>query len=150
MTATRKRICSEPLTSLPLNSFYRITLIFIMLIACGLVEARAYPALEYAVKQTNTPTFYIDFNGDSNADRVINFGGPSFIGLAGDFDGDTITDLAVYDNGTWYIDFFNDAIADKQVVFGGPASLDKPVENNLLDRKSTRLNSSHTDISRMP
>ena len=24
------------------------------------------------------------------------------------------------------------------------------VKNNLLDRKSTRLNSSHTDISRMP
>lgn len=114
----------------PLNSpafFYRILPVLIALMAFGVTEARAYPVPEYAVKPINSPTFYIDFNGDSNADRVINYGAASFVGLVGDFDGDTITDLVVYNNGTWYIDYFNDAIADKQVVFGGPTSLDTPV-----------------------
>lgn len=121
MITPKVTVSSKPLT------FFRLAIAFIALMACGLIEARAYPALEYAVKQTNSPSFYIDYNGDSNADRVVNYGAPSFIGLAADFDGDTITDLAVYDNGTWYIDYFNDAIADKQVVFGGPTSLDTPV-----------------------
>jgi hypothetical protein len=111
----------------PLAFFYRTIPVFIVFITCSLIEARAYPVPEYAVKQNNTSTFYIDFNGDSNADRVINYGAPSFIGLVGDFDGDTITDLAVYDNGFWYIDFFNDAVADKQVLFGGSTSTDTPV-----------------------
>lgn len=111
----------------PLSLLSRIALVFTALIFCSLVEASAYPPLEYAVKQNNSPTFYIDYNGDGIADRVINYGAPSFIGLVGDFDGDTIADLAVYDNGVWYIDYFNDAIADKQVVFGGPATLDTPI-----------------------
>src|ERR1044072_8956398 len=110
----------------PLAFCYRTIPVFIVLIACSLIEAHAYPVPEYAVKQNNTPTFYIDFNGDSNADRVINYGAPSFIGLGGDFDGDTISDLAVYDNGFWYIDFFNDAVADKQVLFGCSTSTDTP------------------------
>ena len=122
MIATRIEIT---LKSLAL--FYRTIPVFIFIMACSVIEARAYPAPEYAVKQNNTPTFYIDFNGDSNADRVINYGAPTFVGLVGDFDGDTITDLAVYDNGFWYIDFFNDAVADKQVLFGGSTSIDTPV-----------------------
>lgn len=105
----------------------RSGLVFIALVLCSLIEANAYPPLEFAVKQNNTSAFYIDYTGDGIADKVINYGGGSFAGLVGDFDGDTITDLAVYDNGTWYLDYFNDAIADKQVVFGGPASLDTPI-----------------------
>ncbi len=111
--------------------FYRAILIFLALITGGLIEARAYPQLEYAVKQNNTPTFYIDYNGDSNADRVVNYGAPSFVGLVGDFDGDTISDLAVYNNGVWYIDYYNDTIADKQVVFGGSVSLDTPITGDI-------------------
>jgi len=57
----------------------------------------------------------------------VNYGGPSFVGLVGDFDGDTIADLAVYDNGTWYIDYFNDTIADRQLIFGGASTLDTPI-----------------------
>lgn len=126
MTATRTGGISGP------RAFVNRTIVvFIALIACGLIEAKAYPQLEYAVKQNNTPTFYIDYNGDSNADRVVNYGAPSFIGLVGDFDGDTITDLAVYDNGVWYVDYFNNTIADKQVVFGGPASLDTPITGDF-------------------
>jgi parallel beta-helix repeat protein len=121
---------TTPVAAIPSKQFTyfrRVILVFAAFITCGMVEARAYPPLEYAVKQTGTATFYIDFNGDSNADRVLNYGAPSFVGLAGDFDGDTITDLAVYDNGVWYIDFFNNTIADRQVVFGGPVSLDTPI-----------------------
>src|SRR5712692_1356545 len=122
MWRTSKGIVRTPFAVLNRSAF-----VFIALLLCSLVEARAYPPLEYAVKQNNSPTFYIDYNGDGIADRVINYGAPSFIGLVGDFDGDTITDLAVYDNGTWYIDYFNDGIADKQLIFGGPASLDTPI-----------------------
>lgn len=122
MNATNITISSKALAF-----FYRTVLIFITFLACSLIEARAYPALDLALKVTNTPTFYLDYNGDSTVDRTVSYGGPSFIGLVGDFDGDTITDLAVYDNGAWYIDYFNDNIVDKQVIFGGPPSLDTPV-----------------------
>jgi len=122
MSRTSKGIVRPPFAVLSRSAF-----VFIALLLCSLVEARAYPPLEYAVKQNNSPTFYIDYNGDGVADRVMNYGAPSFIGLVGDFDGDTITDLAVYDNGTWYIDYFNDGIADRQLIFGGPASLDTPI-----------------------
>ena len=115
------------ITSKPLAFFYRTILVFITLVACSLIEARAYPPLEFALKVTNTPTFYLDYNGDSNPDRTVSYGASSFIGLVGDFDGDTITDLVAYDNGAWYIDYFNDTIADKQVVFGGPPTLDTPI-----------------------
>ena len=47
-----------------------------------------------------------------------------------------------------------EASAQQQVSFGPLHSPDSPREEWLLpgdtDRKSTRLNSSHTDISRMP
>lgn len=109
----------------------RTILAFVALITCGLIESKAYPQLEYAVKQNNSTAFYIDFNGDSTADRTVHYGAPSFLGLAGDFDGDTITDLAVYDNGIWYIDYFNNAIADKQVVFGGSTSIDTPITGDF-------------------
>ncbi len=122
MNATNITIPSKALAF-----FNRTVLIFITFLACSLIEARAYPALDLALKVTNTPTFYLDYNGDSTVDRTVSYGGPSFIGLVGDFDGDTITDLAVYDNGAWYIDYFNDNIVDKQVIFGGPPSLDTPV-----------------------
>jgi hypothetical protein len=91
------------------------------------MDAYAYAPLEYAVKQNNSPTFYIDYNGDANADRIVNYGASSFVGLVGDFDGDTITDLVVYNNGTWYIDYYNNAIADVQRNFGGPTTLDTPI-----------------------
>jgi (2Fe-2S) ferredoxin len=126
MWGTSKRIAAKSLAS-----GLRCFLVFIALMLCNLVEARAYPPPEYAVKQDNTPTFYIDYNGDSNVDRVVNYGAPSFIGLVGDFDGDTISDLAVYDNGVWYIDYFNDTIANKQVVFGGSISLDTPIVGDI-------------------
>ena len=124
----RPKMCSSTgILRATLSVLSRITLPSIVLISCSLVDANAYPPLEYAVKQNNTPTFYIDYNGDGIADRVLNYGGPSFLGLVGDFDGDTIDDLAVYDNGTWYIDFFNDSVADRQLIFGGPVSIDTPV-----------------------
>ncbi|MGA9770107.1 MAG: right-handed parallel beta-helix repeat-containing protein [Blastocatellia bacterium] len=107
--------------------FYRTIPILIVITVCGLIEARAYPALEYGLKLTNSPTFQLDYNGDSIPDRTVNYGGSTNIGLAGDFDGDTITDLVVYNNGLWSVDYFNDAIADKIIVFGGPPSLDTPV-----------------------
>ncbi|HKY05117.1 MAG TPA: right-handed parallel beta-helix repeat-containing protein [Blastocatellia bacterium] len=122
MNATTATISSKPLAFL-----YRAIPVIIILVTFGLIEAYAYPPLEFALKVTNSPTFYIDYNGDTNPDRTISYGGPSFVGLVGDFDGDTITDLAVYDNGTWYIDYFNDNVVDKQVFFGGPTSLDTPI-----------------------
>jgi parallel beta-helix repeat protein len=104
-----------------------MSLLLITLVICSVVEARAYAPLEYALKVTNSPLFYIDYNGDSTPDRTVSYGASSFIGLVGDFDGDTITDLVAYNNGAWYIDYFNDTIADRQVIFGGPPTLDTPV-----------------------
>jgi len=115
------------ISSKTLAFFYRTIPIFVVITACGLIEARAYPALEYGLKGTNSSTFQLDYNGDSVPDRTVDYGGPSNIGLAGDFDGDTITDLVVYNNGLWSVDYFNDAAADKIIVFGGPPSLDTPV-----------------------
>ncbi len=122
MNTTTTTISSKPLTF-----FYRAIPVFITLMVCSLIEARAYPPLELALKVTNTPTFHIDYNGDSNPDRTVNYGDTSFIGLVGDFDGDTITDLVVYDNGAWHIDYFNDTVPDKTAIWGGPPSLDTPV-----------------------
>jgi parallel beta-helix repeat protein len=118
---------TSAISSKRLGFFYRTVLIFITFMAGSLIEARAYSTLELALKVTNTPTFYLDYNRDSNPDRIVNYGASSFIGLVGDFDGDTITDLVVYNNGAWHIDYFNDTVADKTVIFGGPPTLDTPV-----------------------
>lgn len=110
-----------------LPTIYRTAVLVIVLLVGGLSEARAYPPLEFGVRQSSAALFHLDYNGDSTADRIVGYGAPSDIGLVGDFDGDTITDFAVYRDGFWYLDYFNDTIANAIVIFGGSATTDTPI-----------------------
>jgi parallel beta-helix repeat protein len=105
----------------------RYSLAAVCFLAFGAADVLAYPAVEFALKRTGTPIFYLDYNGDSVPDRTVGYGAATDIGLVGDFDGDTISDLALYRDGVWYIDYYNDSIADRFVVFGGSQATDSPV-----------------------
>lgn len=111
--------------------FRRGILVLVGTIAFSAIDVFAYPPLEFALKRTGTPIFYLDYNADSTPDRAVGYGAATDIGLVGDFDGDTITDLAVYRDGTWFIDYFNDSIADRVVVFGGPPTTDAPIVSDF-------------------
>jgi len=120
-------VAQIPLLPSPGNLFKRCLLAVSFTLSFCAVDVYAYAQLELGLKRTGTPIFYLDYNGDSIPDRVVGYGASTDIGLVGDFDGDTITDLAVYRDGMWHIDYFNDSIADKSVLFGGSAAIDKPI-----------------------
>lgn len=98
-----------------------------LLALLGVAAAAAYPPWEYALRRPADALIFIDTNGDSVPDRTYAYGVPSDVALSGDFDGDTLTDFAVYRDGTWYIDFFNDAVADRILIFGGSTAIDTPL-----------------------
>ncbi len=122
MAAKKREVLSASLVFIT-----RGLLVLVGSLAFSAIDVLAYPPLELALKRTGTPIFYLDYNGDSIPDRAVGYGAGTDIGLVGDFDGDTITDLAVYRNGTWYIDYFNASIADRVVVFGGSPPTDTPI-----------------------
>ena len=39
--------------------------------------------------------------------------------MAGDFNGDTITEIGTFNNGIWKLNFYNDGTAIKTISFGG-------------------------------
>jgi hypothetical protein len=75
----------------------------------------------------------MDFNGDYTPDQTLLYGSTGDIGVAGDFNGDTITEIGFYRKGTgtglsiWHINLYNDNTnpTEKILSFGGAA--DKPV-----------------------
>lgn len=71
--------------------------------------------------------FYLDINGNNgwdSGDQSFQFGVGSAIPVAGDFNGDGLDEIGVFDNGTWYIDMNNNfqwngtAGGDAQWSFG--------------------------------
>jgi len=110
-----------------IRSFSIRLLLLATFVVCGLADVRAYPSPEYGLRRPSNALFFLDYNGDSNPEQIVGFGAPSDVGLVGDFDGDTISDFALYRNGVWYIDFLNDRVVDRVIAFGGPTSLDTPV-----------------------
>lgn len=67
--------------------------------------------------------FFLDYNNDSIPDRQFFYGIPTDIGLVGDFNGDTMSDLTVFRNGIWYVSFYNDAVATWRIGFGAPTDI---------------------------
>jgi len=63
-------------------------------------------------------TFLLDYDGDGVADATVVFGASTDVGVVADFNGDTISDLALYQNGSWRISLFNDAVVSLQATFG--------------------------------
>ena len=63
----------------------------------------------------------MDTNSDLVADRKFFLGQPGDRIAAGDLDGNTVSDLAIYRNGLWLLDMNSDGIPDRQVGFGTAA-----------------------------
>lgn len=65
--------------------------------------------------------FHLDYNRDGVTDVIVPYGGgPSDKGLVGDFNGDTISDLAIYRNGFWFISLYSNGVTNWTVAFGTP------------------------------
>ena len=56
----------------------------------------------------------------------------------------------IFGPGNFYVELMDHGLDIENRVKGDLIKLAKELDLPLLDRKSTRLNSSHTDISRMP
>jgi Right handed beta helix region/FG-GAP-like repeat len=76
---------------------------------------------ELGLYRPGTSQFFLDYNLDHVVDRIEKFGAPGDIGLSGDLDGNGVSDLVLYRNGTWFIDFNLSATVGSQVGFGGVA-----------------------------
>ena len=74
---------------------------------------------DLALYRTSTSRFFADFNFDHVVDLKTPFGASGDKGLAGDVDGDGMTDLVLYRNGLWYIDTTRTGNANLSVAFGG-------------------------------
>lgn len=64
---------------------------------------------------------YLDTNNDPSAEiiRATATQGAGSQVIAADFDGNTVSDIAIFSAGVWYIDLNKDGVADQTVVFGG-------------------------------
>ena len=111
----------------PIKSLYLAHLIFIVIAVLGVTDAIAYPSPEYGLRRPSNALFYLDYDGNLTLDRIVAFGATSDVALVGDFDGDTLSDFALYRGGVWYIDYFNDVVVDRSFTFGGPTTLDTPI-----------------------
>ncbi len=74
---------------------------------------------EVALARPANGKFYLDYDWNSQPNAVIALGFPGDIRLAGDVNGDGISDLIAYHGGLWYIDTNLDGIADRVAGFGG-------------------------------
>src|SRR5215813_2230325 len=61
--------------------------------------------------------FYLDYDGNSVPDATVPYGEPGDIGLVGDFNGDTISDLALYRNGFWFLSLSNNGTVSQMAAF---------------------------------
>jgi hypothetical protein len=80
---------------------------------------------ELALRRTSGAVTYLDYNGDSVPDATVPFGVASDIALAGDVNGDGITDLVLFRNGVWYASTHQDGVVDATFYFGAPG--DQPL-----------------------
>ncbi len=76
---------------------------------------------ELALWRPGTTQFFIDWNVDNQPDLTRAIGAPTDVPLAGDVNGDGITDLVVWRNGVWYADTDLDGVTDTVFHFGGVA-----------------------------
>src|SRR4051794_22169527 len=90
-------------------------------LAVEALEDRTLPSgftLNNAVYRPSNATLYIDYNRDGVADQLHGFGVPGDKAVAGDVNGDGLTDIAIFRSGQWYIDFNRDGVTDFLVNFG--------------------------------
>jgi hypothetical protein len=110
----------------------------VVLAACLHLAVTANPVkagikVEFALHRPSTAQFFFDYDdGMPIVDRTLFYGAPNDVALLADFDGDTISDLALYRNGIWFINLMNDGIVDKIVFLGDPLGPDIPVVGDFL------------------
>ncbi|QGJ71759.1 Hypothetical protein PBC10988_34670 [Planctomycetales bacterium 10988] len=75
-------------------------------------------AVNSAIYRPSTSQVYIDYDLNGSAEVSYNFGSPGDQIVTGDANGDRLTDLAIFRNGTWFLDFNRDGAADRMVSFG--------------------------------
>jgi len=76
---------------------------------------------ELALRRTSGAVTYLDYNYDSVPDATVLFGVASDVALAGDVNGDGITDLVLFRNGVWYASTHQDGVVDATYYFGAPS-----------------------------
>src|SRR5262245_30643711 len=84
---------------------------------------------ELALRRTSGAVTYLDYNGDSVPDATVPFGIASDVALAGDVNGDGITDLVLFRNGVWYASTHQDGVVDATFYFGAPG--DQPLLGDI-------------------
>lgn len=70
------------------------------------------------VYQADTATVSLQYTQNGRPSQTRTFGAPGDRAVAGDFDGNTVTDLAIFRNGTWVVDVNRDGAADSSFIFG--------------------------------
>ncbi len=72
----------------------------------------------FALHRPSTAQFFFNYDdGDAVVDRLLSYGAQNDVALLADFDGDTISDLALYCHGTWFINLFNGGVVDNVIFF---------------------------------
>jgi hypothetical protein len=74
---------------------------------------------EVGLYRPSSSQFILDYNVDHVVDLVLPFGAQGDVGLSGDLDGNGVSDLVLYRNGTWFVDFNLAATVTGQFGFGG-------------------------------
>jgi hypothetical protein len=88
---------------------------------------------DFTLHRPGAAMFFMDYdNGDGVADRIVHYGLAGDVALLGDVDGDTLSDLIVYRQGSWLIDLRNDVSVDINVALGGPSDI--PVAGDFLGK----------------
>lgn len=73
---------------------------------------------ELALRRTAAALTYLDYNYDSIPDATVPFGAATDVALAGDVNGDGISDLVLFRNGVWYATTHQDGVVDATFFFG--------------------------------
>jgi len=78
---------------------------------------------ELALHRAASSLLYLDYNFDGTPDSTVVFGLPTDIALAGDVNGDGISDLVLFRNGVWYASTHQDGVVDMTFGFGAPGDV---------------------------